>query len=156
MINFDVYGHCGIWDLALTFIIHCECFRSNMGISTKTRVVQVRIVSIPMSLKCVDISVPVPKWLKTLRTQYRSVRRHFGTDAELVRTLRPSTEVSGDTSVPVPKCPETLWHWCRIGQATSDQKRWYQNGLIPKCLDTEMSGNPYTAPINILLDIQLF
>ena len=83
MINVDVYGHC---DLALTFIIHCECFRSNMGISMKTRVEQVRIVSIP-SPKCVDISVPVSKWLKTFRTQYRSVRRHFGSDAELVRTL---------------------------------------------------------------------
>ena len=82
MINFDVYGHCGICGLALAFIIHCECFRSNMGISMKTRVVQARIVSITMSSKCVNISVPVPKWLKTLRTQYRSLRRHFGTDAD--------------------------------------------------------------------------
>ena len=38
-----------------------------------------------MSLKYVDIAVPVPKWLKTLRTQYRSVWRHYGTDAEVSR-----------------------------------------------------------------------
>ena len=130
MINFDVYGHCGLvltyiihcecfrsnmgismkTRLVLTYIIHCECFRSNMGISMKTRVVQNRVVSIPMSPKCVDLTVPVPKWLKTLQTQYQSVRRQFGTDAE----------VFGDTSGP---------------------KRWYRNGLIQKCLDTEVSGN---------------
>ena len=63
----------------------------------KTRVVQVGIVSIPMSPKCVDISVPVPKWLKTLRTQYRSVRRHIGTGTELVRPLR--TENAGTEMV---------------------------------------------------------
>ena len=111
MIKFDVYGHCG---LAFTCIIHCECFRFNMGISMKTRVVQVRIVSIPMSPKCVDISVAVPKWLKTLQTQYRSVRRHVGTDAELVRTLR--TQNAGAKmvrclSVLIPKCLVTLKWW---------------------------------------------
>ena len=52
MTNFDVYGHCG---LALTFIIHCECFQSNMGISMKTRVAQFQIVFIPVSPKCVGI-----------------------------------------------------------------------------------------------------
>ena len=128
MINFDVYGHCG---LALTYVIHCECFRSNMGISMKMRVVYVRIVSIPMSSKCVDIWVPVPKWLKTLRTQYRSVRRHFGTDAE----------VSGDTSALVP-------NW----SGHFGPKTLYQNGLIPKCLDTEVSGNRWctNTPYNIV------
>ena len=130
MVNFDVYGHCGIWGLAFTFIIHCEFFRSNMGISIKTRVVQVRIVSIPMSPKSVDISVSVPKWLKTLRTQYRSVRRNFGTDAE----------VSGDTLA-------LVRNWSgHFGPKT----------LVPKWFDTEVSGNPYTAPINIPLDVQLF
>ena len=118
MINFDVYGHCV---LALTFIIHCKCFRSNMGISKKTRVVQVRIVSIPMSPKNVDISVPVPKWLKTLRTQYRSVRRHFGTDAE----------ASGNTSALMP-------NWSgHFGRKT----------LVPKWFDTEVSGNHVDGPV---------
>jgi uncharacterized membrane-anchored protein YhcB (DUF1043 family) len=35
-----------------------------------------------------DISVPVPKCLETLRTQCRSVSRHFGLSAEKVKTLR--------------------------------------------------------------------
>ena len=89
-----------------------------MGIYMKMRVEQVRIVSNPTSPKCVDISVPVPKWLKTLLTQCRSVRRHFGTDAELVRTLltqNAGTEMVWYRSVMIPKCPVTkspiaLWN----------------------------------------------
>ena len=79
----------------------------------KISVEQVPIVFIPISPKCVDISVPVPKWLKTLRTQYRRVRRHFGTDAE----------VSRDTSALVP-------NWSgHFGPKT----------LVPKRFDTEVS-----------------
>ena len=84
-----------------------------------TRVVRVRIVFIPISRV----------W--TFRYQCRSGWRHF----------EPGTEVSRDISVLMPKCPETLQHWCRIGQDTPDPKRWYRNGLIPKCLGTEVSGN---------------
>ena len=107
MTNFDVYGHCG---LGLTFIIHCECFRSNMGTSMKTRTGSICLHS---NKSCVDISVPVPKWLKTLRTQYRNVRRHFGTD----------DEVSGDTLALMP-------NWSgHFGPKT----------LVPKWFDTEVS-----------------
>ena len=44
--------------------------------------------------------------------------------------------------------PWPIWlyhlHWCRIGQDTSDPKYWHWNGLIPKNLDTEVSGNQNT------------
>ena len=61
------------------------------------------------------------QWVRsewTFRYQCRSGWRHFG----------PSTEESGDISVLM-----TLRHWYRIGQDTSDPKRWYRNGLISKC-----------------------
>ena len=46
-----------------------------------------------------------------------------------LRTFRYWYRNVSDTSAPVPKCLRTLRHW-------------YRNGLIPKCLDTEVSGNP--------------
>ena len=68
------------------------------------------------------------QWVRsvwTFRYQCRSGLRHFG----------PSTEVYGDTLA-------LMW----IGQVTSNPKCWYRNGLIPKCLDTEVSGNHLLSP----------
>ena len=121
-----------------------------MGISMKTRVVQVRIVSNPTSPKCVAISVPVPKWLKTLQTQYRIVRRHFSTGpkcrhwAELVRTLRTQnagTEMVRYRSVLIPKCPVTFPSspWWQYNGVLCEIMQLCENRLLQYLVTTDKS-----------------
>ena len=94
-----MYGHC---DLVSTFIVHCECFRSITGISIKNACSN----EWTFRYQCRS-----DKWLKIFRYWCRSVRRHFGTDAELVRTLltqNAGTEMVWYRGVLIPKCPVTI------------------------------------------------
>ena len=90
-----------LWSLRFTVDIYYllvnikTCFRSNMCIPMKPCVIKVQSVSIQMSPKCADTSVPVPKCLESLMPNWPG---HFGPKTLVPKCL--GSEVSGNHTRP--------------------------------------------------------
>ena len=84
-------------------------------------------------LQTLVIFVRSEAWISCYWTPTKAYRRVTG-------NFGPETLRTQDISVPVPKCPETLRHWCRTGQDTSHP--------VPKCTDAEVSENTLALRLN--------